>query len=71
MPENTHQFEIGETFDGDQRDERIEIVGVGENTVTWDYYVDGGRLGRRTVEKSTARTLLRTGMWREPTTPVA
>lgn len=67
MPRNTHTFGQDERFDGQLNDEEIVIREVREHTVVWDYVVDGEILGRNTTEKERARTMLRTGVWREPT----
>lgn len=71
MPENTHTFEQGEQFDGQIPDETIIIRQVNEHTIVWDYIVDGETVGRNTTEKSTARTYVQCGIWKEPVTETA
>jgi hypothetical protein len=64
MATNTHTFEQGETFDGQQSDEEIVIRRVREHTVTWDYKVDGKTLGRSTEEKEVCRKFIQYGHWK-------
>jgi hypothetical protein len=71
MAQNTHTFEIGEEFNGQVDDERMVIRGVTDNTVTYDYHVEGERIVRNTIEKETARTLIQHGAWKVPLTETA
>lgn len=66
MAENTHTFEQGEKFNGRQPDETILIREVRKHTVVWDYIVNGGKLGRNTIEKKTARKFIKSGHWKVP-----
>lgn len=64
MPENTHTFEQGETFNGQLPDETIEVRQINEHTIVFDYIINGEINGRNTIEKTKARTFIRCGTWK-------
>jgi hypothetical protein len=71
MAQNTHTFEIGEEFNGQVDDERMVIRGITDNTVTYDYHVEGERIVRNTIEKRKARMLIQYGTWKKLLTETA